>query len=267
MVPMTLIVGIDWATEKKNRAMVVLELTDGGRFSVREVRPSVDDDAVILACKERSHTVVAVDTPFGWPSEFSRFVSRWRPRAGEPAAPEPEQFRLRRTDRVVRDEAPKEPLSVAADRIAMGARLWASLVVKGGLWERIDVEGCLQADGPTIVEVYPGASALTLGKGRPAVADEASYKRDANTRRNLLRHIAPLVNVDIGGWEDDIVSRGGDSDETDAFLAAVTGAVYLSDLGNLGVCPRWRIRRPGPEELEAARTEGWIFFPYPISSV
>jgi hypothetical protein len=71
------VVGIDWATEPKNRALVALDVAaDFMKCSVMEVAPRVEDSAVHQACTNGEHAVVAIDIPFGWPSSFAAFVSR-----------------------------------------------------------------------------------------------------------------------------------------------------------------------------------------------
>ena len=54
---------------------------------------------------------------------------------------------------------------------------------------------------------------------------------------------------------EEIVGEGNDSDSTDALIAGLTGLAYLRGL------PGWDVRRPNDSEREAAKTEGWIFFP------
>ncbi|HEY0468621.1 MAG TPA: DUF429 domain-containing protein, partial [Polyangiaceae bacterium] len=147
------VVGIDWATERKNRALVVIDVVDDGRCIVSHVKPMVDDDAAVQVCLDPTNAVVAVDIPFGWPSQFSEFVSKWKPTTQTVAPPASDTFRLRLTDRVVKKEVPKEPLSVSSDRIAMGARSWANMVAARELWSRIDVVGDLHKGHATLIEV------------------------------------------------------------------------------------------------------------------
>lgn len=258
------IVGIDWATEKKNRALV--SLTTGTQAAVCEVLSSVSDEVAMQICRDDQNAVVAVDIPFGWPRKFSEFVATWSPTAATAAPPASDDFRLRQTDRVVKTEVPKEPLSVSADRIAMGARSWTALISKSDLAAQVDVEGKPKERIPTLIEVYPGATAIALGRDRQRLADEESYKSDPATRRALVKHVASAIGVSLGRFEDEIVSQGKDSDETDAFLAAVTGRIYAaSQVGSLPKLP-WTVRCPRTaDEMEAARVEGWIFFPTPES--
>ena len=190
---------------------------------------------------------MAVDIPFGWPAEFARFVSEWRPVADAPAPPEPDRFRFRVTDRIVRKEARKLPLPVSADRIAMGARAWAELLSTHGLARRVDVRGTLCPDAPTVIEVYPGASARAFLMSPEAEPPEAepSYKSNPDVRRRLVESIATTFYIDLNGYLERIVSRPERSDETDAFLAAITAAVYFADCtGSVLADSPWRIRRP-----------------------
>jgi predicted nuclease with RNAse H fold len=256
------VVGIDWATKKKDRALVALDVKDDGRAVVEAVRPSLSDEEAVAACTAAENTVVAVDIPFGWPIRFSEFVSRWRPGTESLEPPPSDDFRFRRTDRIVRAEVPKQPLSVSADRIAMGARSWTALLTRPELSKRVSVDGSVLTDLRTLIEVYPGASAVVLGGERSVIAADESYKSDANTRRKLVRHIASACGVNLARYEDEVVSQAKDSDETDAFLAAVTAAIYLSTVAGIAPTNGWTIRRPRMgDEVDDARREGWIFFP------
>lgn len=264
---MSRVVGIDWATDPKNRALVVLELADDFRSCrVARVAERVEDAAAVSACTDRDHAVVAIDIPFGWPAQFVRFVSNWSPTATASGPPPPDEFRFRLTDRTVRDEGPKKlPLPVSADRIAMGARAWAALVATHAFAKHIDTLGKLCADSPTVIEIYPGASARVFGRPIEQEPPEAepSYKGSDMIRGRLVAHVASLFSVDLNGSLDQLVSKGEDSDKTDAFLAAITAAIYFADCQGTSLAHTgWRIRRPRvPNEIEAAASEGWIFFP------
>ena len=263
---MARVVGIDWATQPENRALVALDVADDFKTCrVVEVATRVEGSAVHESCTNRENAVVAIDIPFGWPSAFSAFVSCWTPRAGTPQPPPTDEFRFRLTDRLVRDEARKVPLPVSADRIAMGVRAWTALVVEHALGARIDVTGTPSAHLPAIIEVYPGASARVLGRPseQEQPEEEPSYKKNDAARRRLVERVASLFSVDLGAKLDQIVSVGEDSDEADALLAAVTGAIYLADCNACTLAgAAWRIRRPkAPSEVEEAGREGWIFFP------
>jgi hypothetical protein len=251
---MARVIGIDWATAAGDRALVELEVADGFQeLRVAKVADTVDEAHTLAACTSSEHAVVAVDIPFAWPLEFVRFVSSWSPAGGAPP-PISDDFRFRHTDRVVRHETKQNPLPVSADRIAMGARAWADIVARHGLASRIDTAGTPFANPPTVIEVYPGATARVLGQPK--------YKKSEVTRRALVGHVATLFNVDLDGRLDAIIGKGEDSDETDAFLAAITGAIYLADCQGADLASAaWSIRRPSESEMEAAAREGWIFFP------
>jgi hypothetical protein len=268
-----LVLGIDWATEPKNRASVKLEVSPSG-VQVVSVEALVTDDRVIAGCRAPDHAVVGVDIPFGWPMRFASFVASWDVMDGaQHPPPMPDEFRFRLTDRVVRNEARKEPLPVSADRIAMGTRAWTELVAKHGLAPRIDVLGGAAApDRPAIIEVYPGAAAKVFAASMTRlepVSAEPSYKKDRATREKLVRHVGATFGVDFGQWLDAVVSRDDHADPTDAFLAALTAAIYLASRNDeSGPLSGWRVRCPRtPEEQTAARREGWIFFPVPAGAV
>ena len=63
-------------------------------------------------------------------------------------------------------------------------------------------------------------------------------------------------------WLDQIVSTGKDSDQTDAFMAAITALIYAHTVGSGAGIGGWKVRCPrSDEEREDALREGWIFFP------
>ena len=70
------VVGIDWATAPKNRALVRLSASGAG-VVVMTVEDRVPDARVREICVDPAIRAVAIDAPFGWPKDFSRFVSLW----------------------------------------------------------------------------------------------------------------------------------------------------------------------------------------------
>ena len=175
---MARVIGIDWATAAGDRALVELDVADGFQeCRVAKVADTVDEAQTVATCTSNDHAVVAVDIPFAWPQAFARFVSSWSPAGGAPP-PLSDDFRFRQTDRVVRHETKQNPLPVSADRIAMGARAWAEVVAHHGLGPRIDTIGTMFANPPSVIEVYPGATARVLGQPR--------YKKSEATRRTLV---------------------------------------------------------------------------------
>jgi len=136
----------------------------------------------------------------------------------------------------------------------MGARAWASVVSQNALGPHIDTRGATKEVAPTIIEVYPGATARALRESGER------YKKNASARRPLLEHAQKMFNVDFNGKLDTLISSGEDSNSTDAFLAALTAAIYLADCRGESLAG-WHIRRPDRSEIADAAVEGWIFFP------
>jgi hypothetical protein len=275
------IAGIDWASEAKNRALVVLKYNPARTSIVvcNAVSP-LPTTEVVRVCNDTSTAVVAVDIPFGWPMKFTDFVSKWCPQSSKKQRPPPasRDFRYRITDLVVHDSLGKWPLSVSSDRIALGARAWTQVCVENSLGERIDLTG----DGsvtssPRIIEVYPAATLAALAGANVPIEIEG-YKADAEVRRRLLQALCQRFRVRFSKSVqlDHLVAVGDDSDLADAFIAALTGLIYLhkSTLGDGNdKAPtagpdlyRWEIRRPDEKERKAAQEEGWIFYPIPRSA-
>ncbi len=251
------VVGIDWATEPKNRALVELYFdTLRRRIIIAQVTSPLSDDWVVRATRERALSVVAVDVPFGWPQSFVQFVGAWSPgdRTQDRQLPPREDFSYRTTDLVVQKTVGKWPLSVSSDRIALGAFAWAKLVERNGLHEQVDWGvGRAGQSGPTIIEVYPAATLAAWVKASDLVID--GYKKDQQVRTTLLGCLFERFNVDCSA--DDatkLASTGKDSDKTDAFIAALTALAYANEMG-------LSVSRPLPEQIDTARREGWIFFP------
>ena len=259
------LVGMDWATKPGKRALVALDVqTDFATCRVVSVLDRISDAAAVAACSNSDLAIVAVDTPFGWPRQFAQFASTWRASTGTQAPPKSDEFRFRLTDRVVRDEVPKSPLSVSADRLAMGARAWAALIAREAFGDRIDVLGVVRGKAPTLIEVYPGASAIAFGEPTTASPKKPpSYKPSETARRQLVEHVVSLFGIDAAGYLDVLVGKGARSDATDAFLAVVTAAIYLAERSGATLAQSgWRVRSPhSAEEKELAVSEGWIFFP------
>ncbi|MGE0708618.1 MAG: DUF429 domain-containing protein [Planctomycetota bacterium] len=245
--------GLDWATEPKNRALVVVEATPGAGVRIVEVcSAKLDEAEIVRRANDAACGVLAVDIPFGWPQDFSSFVSAWSPSQGAKALPSLDAFRYRYTDLEVRRHYKKSPLSVAADRIALGARKWAE-IVQGQTWgPRVDVIGGRRGPPAPIVEVYPAASVLAFGES------VAGYKNDEVVRERLVDALCRRLNVQVSRADRAaLVSAGKDSDRTDAFVAALTGLAYL------GALEGWEVRLPPAEKKSQVEKEGWIFVPCP----
>ena len=266
------VAGIDWATKPKNRALVILRW-NAGTITLEEVNKKLTDIVLAEMLASSAYSIVTVDIPFGWPIEFSTFVNDWSLYSVTQSPPPPrETFRYRTTDLVVIKELGTHPLSVSSDKIALGARLWASVVAKKKLWKRIDVGRYKERPSSPIIEVYPKATLQALNKNDPGVK-VTGYKKskgipDTNpkyispetalsNRRDLIERLGDRFEMAI---DDDkktkVVGTLNETHEIDAFLAALTGFMYL------GVIEGWTVRKPhSGSEQKAASREGWIYFP------
>lgn len=255
--PNVRVVGVDWATESKKRAAVELATQSGVLSLVKVVQPFSDSDAG-STLKDQELNVVAVDTPFGWPKDFSSFVSTWSASTGGPPPPTSLSFSLRTTDLVVRQETGKQPLSVSADRIGLCARSWVNVVTAEKVANRMDVGQRPTPERP-VIEVYPGASLKVFAKHSNSKVDDADFKKKQASREAALKGLFSMFGVqDPKQLTKKLIGVGEeDSDAADAFLAALTAVAYLDRL------PGWSVRRPTSNELTLAETEGWIFFPVP----
>ena len=253
------VAGIDWSTDLKNRALVTLRVGEG--IAVQRVESPLRDERVVEVCKNKLLSVVAVDVPFGWPVEFSNFVSGWLPQVPEEVPPS-ENFRFRTTERRVQRELGKTPLSVSSNFISLSARAWADIVYREGLGGRIDVGQYDNiSSNPGVIEVYPAATLTSLAQRNGGEFD--GYKKNKEKRSKLLNTILRQFKIECDNQFKARLAGNGeeDDDKTDAFLAALTALMYL------GKVKGWTVRKPsGEEERNVALKEGWIFFPIPSDS-
>jgi len=247
---MTVVIGLDWSTSAEGRSAIEVRSHEEGIEVVNlHGAFTVTDSAVKRLASRCDVGVLAVDIPFGWPSGFTTFVERWTPAAPTPV-PTPAEFRYRVTDQVMWDATGKAPMSVSAEKFAMGARMWAELVHGGGWGSRVDVDGSKVGNSPPpIVEVYPGATLRVLGFNK-------GYKGDKDKpRRRREGYAAALVDRFNVTPPDCTSALSVTDNELDAFVAALTGLAYLGKL------PGWTVAKPSDEQSAAAEREGWIFYP------
>lgn len=264
LAPQVRIAGLDWSTSPDNRALVTLNRSIEGEISLERLWHSVPNEVVVDLCRDMTMASIGVDTPFGWPLDFSAFVANWRP--GRPAGnntavPPTLEFCLRRTDRVIHDELGKPPLSVSTNLIGVSARAWAELVHGHALNGQCVVAEPKQSPLASIIEVYPAATLIALlGTSDVAMREIQRYKqkRDkhaaASARRSLLHRLCDCLPLQVPeGQRDSLIAQR--SDELDALAAALTVAAFL------GWLPGWSVRVPIGDEISYAGQEGWIYFP------
>lgn len=238
-----LTVGVDLAAEPAGTALAWIDwFTDRARL--RGVAVGVDDDAIVAAVGAAEKA--GIDCPLGWPAAFVEFVSahhtghvidpgdiagrEWRRRLA---------FRI--TDEAVYRLVGRWPLSVAADRIGHTAMRAA------GLLARLAREGSPvdRAGSGVVVEVYPAASLRRWGLAH------RGYKGKENLARlgDLVDQLGQSTEwLDLGAHED--LCRVSDH-AFDAVVAALTARAAACGLAT----------RPSADQLDLARTEGWIAMP------
>jgi predicted nuclease with RNAse H fold len=233
--------GVDLSSQPANTAACVIEWSDH-RATVGSVSVGIDDEAIL-----RLITTVdklGIDVPLGWPIAFADAVSRhsldgsWPP---EYSHSQSRSFRLRRTDLWLwQTLRMSQPLSVAANRIALPAMRTASLLPR--LPQRPPLDG-----SGAVVEVYPAAALSRWG------LPSRQYKRKENSdnRRDLVeRFIARTA-----GWlrmsTSDIFLCMQSDDAFDSVIAAlVARAVSVGEVESIPA-----------EDRGVALREGWIAVP------
>lgn len=229
------VLGIDLASTAKRTAACRLQWGSGTGRILDLQKPVKDDLAVELAADA---DLVAIDAPFGWPASFVAAVSGHERGEEWPRLTTPE-LAYRRTDTHVRKQVGWWPLSVSADRtgiVAFRAARLAGLLRPGSAAVRDGSNG--------LVEVYPAAALHRWG------LPHRGYKRpEGRQERAYIVEALPRVAVmDLGGYEEELVES---DDQLDALIAALVGVAkhlgYVDPLSS--------------SDVDAARTEGWIWLP------
>lgn len=178
--------------------------------------------------------VIGIDAPFGWPEEFVAAVANWTAVAWSEEGRDRLQFR--ETDREVRKQIKRWPLSVSTDRIALPAMRAMALLQRHGVTDR-------SGDG-RFFEVYPAGSLFCWElrcRGYKKVDAECLDFRNEILRN--LRQKLPWLSV-----PDSYVES---SDALDALVASLTARAAAQG----------RTIKPKPEQMKAAQREGWIHLP------
>lgn len=258
--PAVRIAGVDLAASPERTGWAVLELSSlpgpgcpAARGRVVGVGAGLEDEALLTLLASVSLT--GVDVPFGWPRAFTGLLAGHGeppPEAlGSGGAAWRRRVTLRRTDRLVTERTGQRPLSVAADMIAHPALRWAAVAAEArrrGV--AVPPEGPVDpAGGARACEVYPAGALRVWGlphRGYKRAARDAAAPARAEILAGLReRH----PGLDLGPHVQDCL----DSDDVlDALLAAVIAACVA---GGAALPPA-----PG-EELDDARSEGWIWLP------
>jgi hypothetical protein len=242
--------GIDLASQPKNTAACRIHWRKG-RGSVELIRDELHDTSLLGLIRDPQVGKVAIDAPFGWPTEFVDALVAWRERGTWPDEPDhrcaQQSMVLRATDRKVKDEVERTPLSVSTNWIAFAAmrcaRLLAAIGAEAGQVDR--------AGEGRILEAYPEAALrrwkvrATEQPGGYKGTDEASRKRRAELVDRLLEETCGWLDVDSATRQTML----DNDDELDAFVCALVARA--AELGKLEAVT----------DPARAAAEGWIRLP------
>lgn len=228
--------GIDLASQPAKTAVCLVEwAADVAR--VVEVVVGADDDRLLELVREADRA--GIDAPFGWPRPFVALLAAHRDGVAGDRVWTPvrrDALRFRRTDVVVREALGRWPLSVSSDLIAIVAMRCAGLLDRLGIEDR---SGLGQ-----VVETYPAVALRRWG------LRSRGYKGNPTALAALLSGLRAATPWLICDQES--AALCGRSDH--AFDALVSALVARA--AALGLTAR-----PGAEERELARLEGWIAIP------
>lgn len=236
-----LIAGLDLAAEAKATALAVIDWRSHSAALV-SLELGVSDSRVVEAAAD--FTKLGIDCALGWPAAFADFLQSLG-RGGEVAPFSADKdFRrnlaYRETDRNLHRLTGKWPLSVSTDRLGLTAIRAAGILSQLSESDH-DVD---RAGSGLVVEVYPGATLRTWG------FDTVGYRDSADVRRDLLRQLR--ARVPWLAMPAEMLELAAQScDSFDAILAAL--AARAAHLG--------RFHAPSPEQLDLAKTEGWLALP------
>ena len=239
--------GIDLAAQPERTGVALLVAEDDVPASLLSVHDFPSDD--VLVALAATVDVVGVDAPLGWPVRFVAAVSaheRLEPWLGKVDRSE---LCFRETDRHVKAQTGRWPLSVSTDKLGVVALRCALLQERfaaeawGGQRQPRDGTG-------RIVETYPAGALGVWGLPR------SGYKhRNKGEARAVRAEIVDGLTrfAELGDTADASIA---DDHTLDAVTSALVG--WMAATG----------RTIGPDSDEAvqrASVEGWIHLPRPSS--
>ena len=235
------VLGIDLAARAKKTYACALESVDGTLRG--ELFAGCDDELLLALAQGRAK--VAIDAPFGWPSEFVDALNAHRHHESWPAPDDglPDAFRaalsFRATDRVVMHT--RRPLSVSTDKVGVTAMRCAYLLDRwSSAGEAVD-----RAGGQRFVEVYPAGALVRWG------LPGSGYKGTSQHALSMLagRLLTGLPQLLLSQHDRALCETVDDA--FDALVAALVAQAAFLGLTD----------RPPPNRLEQAQDEGWIHLP------
>jgi predicted nuclease with RNAse H fold len=233
--------GVDLAAEPQGTALAVIEWSSDSA-TVVDLQLGVTDEPIVQVSSQV--TKLGIDCALGWPQEFVNFMVQqadvnlsghdfdggmdWR-----------RTLAYRETDRNVREQTGRWPLSVSTDRLGLTAMRCA------GLLSRLKAEGVMIDRSGTglVAEVYPGASLRLWG------FTTTGYRSSADIRRELLSEVKAHAPWFVPGEYEDLMISS-----CDAFDAVI--AAFAARAVAMG-----QYLPPREGQLALAKVEGWVTLP------
>ena len=240
-----IIIGIDGATDPKNRGVAV-GIHENSRCLVSlPVGVWTDENIGILVSdyfKEAERVLIAIDAPLGWPEKLSQMLIGHK--AGLPLTVPANNLFRRITDCFIKEKTGQQSLDVGADRIARTAH--SALGILNTVSRKINVPVPLawnsDIHGVAAIEVYPAATLKACrlrncgykGINNSIARQEIIDGLSALAFFQLPRNIQPLLD---------------DSDTLDAVVCVLAGNDFLLNKAYV----------PSEEIRNVANKEGWIW--------
>ncbi|MFI5306758.1 MAG: DUF429 domain-containing protein [Polyangiales bacterium] len=239
------VVGVDCATTEERTGLAYAALDAKGPLEIKRVTLGTAGEscaATVAQWIASEPFVLALDAPLGWPAPLGLALSVHR--AGEPIDDAPDAMFRRHTDRFVHVTLGKLPLEVGADRIARTAHAALRLLGEVRRLSRRRVELCWAPGKPGgAIEVYPAATLLSRGiSARGYKHDDAEGRK---ARQEILERLGSELRFARPHDRDQVLE---DQHMLDAVICTIAAADFARGEALL------------PDDVEAARREGWIWF-------
>jgi hypothetical protein len=233
------IIGIDSAVQDKNIGMVLCEYVNRQIHIKDKWDKSNTFEYQIEKWIDKNKTILAFDSPLGWPKAFSEQLNNHH--AGMTLGNDDKLFFKRQTDIDIALRFGKIPLEVSADRIARTAfhtlrRLGNLKTINSRkieiIWNTTDYFDI------GYIEVYP-ASTLLANK-----LSIRGYKQSEEQRKRIFEDLAKQYTI----INEEVTSLFSIEHDFDAFICCLAGVDFLENR-----CKRYK------ELNDVIRKEGWIW--------
>lgn len=233
------IIGIDSAVQDKNIGMVLCEYINQQIHIKDKWDKAITFESQIEKWIDKNKTILAVDSPLGWPKAFSKQLNDHL--AGMTLGNDDKPFFKRQTDIDIALRFGKIPLEVSADRIARTAyhtlRRLGNL--KTTITRNIEIIWSPTDDFDIgYIEVYP---ASTLLANKESIK---GYKQNEEQRKIIFENISKQYTI----INEEVTNIFNIEHDFDAFICCLAGVDFLENR-----CKRYI------ELNDTIRKEGWIW--------